>query len=115
MSNTKALYGEQQLPVAVATRVEDEAAAAGQPVTPSMLHASMFAQRLAGEYMFGVSDGACVQSLRRLADAIEAGTILPQNVKIETFADVDDFTRTVLTFECVEKPIKGASTCPSQQ
>jgi hypothetical protein len=56
---------------------------------------------LSHPYVFGLSSVAA--GLRKLADAVEAGEVLPQEVTILQKGCIEDFHLTTLTFEYADK------------
>ena len=52
-----------------------------------------------GIFGFGVDDGQCAAALRNLADRLDAGTAIAQEMSDATHATAGDFTLRTLTFK----------------
>ena len=64
-----------------------------------MLNAAQYAKTSTRGIAFGLDgNAALVHDLRALADAIEAETCVPQTIRTDTEAGVEDFTFQTLTF-----------------
>lgn len=57
-------------------------------------------------FAFGLAKDRVVEELRRLADRIAAGQVLPQKVTVVSKADVRDFTMTRVSLQVAEQKLK---------
>ena len=81
----------------------------GFPVAVAALDARALGKPC-GEFTFGLDRDNLVASLRRFADDIEAGAILPQSAGVNHTASVEDFTLSELTIRYAVKT--GSLTAP---
>lgn len=68
-----------------------------------MLSANDFSKRTTAGFTFGADAKATAARLRRLADDIESGQVLLQNVEIKGAASAEDFTNIVVTLTLHER------------
>jgi hypothetical protein len=66
------------------------------------IHAAECADR-AGRHAFGLNDAKAVAALRRLADEIEAGTVVLQSVSTSSHATHEEFAVREIVIEVLEE------------
>ncbi len=61
----------------------------------------------AGKYAFGVDESRTAQTLRKLADDIEAGVVVLYSVSTSSYAEQEEFTVRELVIEVLEESSSG--------
>ncbi len=61
----------------------------------------------AGKYAFGLDESRTAQTLRKLADDIEAGVVVLYSVSTSSYAEHEEFTVRELVIEVLEESSSG--------